>query len=335
MLIPVFVSLSVYEPRVCLQHTHTHTQFSHVNPKILPYANWWHYVLGACVHEWVFFCHLSESSQKTELIFFLLAQNIFCNYRKKNCRNEVSTDYFSTLKRETMQAYCVSKTEWTLVEWMACGSRLCCCTAPTYITHFIGFVAFSPSLAHFSHITSIKWDLVFLSYNLLSLPLCHSLSLFPIYISLSLQRLSNEILYLPESLFLFHCTSLQATWPHRNKEHQMFFSFFHHLNSFPPLPFTQPHFFNFHIFILIFRDTLCHCSSPCTTSPLLSPYSLSANIIHFLSLHLNNSPLHNLLFLKDTKVRSFPTRTVGFVSYLVLAHWCLLLLTFASVLDYI
>lgn len=154
-----------------------------------------------------------------------------------------------------MQAYCVSKTEWTLVEWMACGSRLCCCTAPTYITHFIGFVAFSPSLAHFSHITSIKWDLVFLSYNLLPLPFCHSLSLFPIYISLSLQRLSNEILYLPESLFLFHCTSLQATWPHRNKEHQMFFSFFHHLNSFPPLPFTQPHFLIF-TFSFSFSETL-------------------------------------------------------------------------------
>lgn len=158
--------------------------------------------------------------------FFSFWLKIFFVIIEKNCRNEVSTDYFSTLKRETVQAYCVSKTEWTLVEWMACGSRLCCCTAPTYITHFIGFVAFSPSLAHFSHITSIKWDLVFLSYNLLSLPLCHSLSLFPIYISLTLQRLSNEILYLPESLFLFHCTSLQATWPHRNKEHQMcFFSF--------------------------------------------------------------------------------------------------------------
>lgn len=120
--------------------------------------------------------------------FFSFWLKIFFVIIEKNCRNEVSTDYFSTLKRETMQAYCVSKTEWTLVEWMACGSRLCCCTAPTYITHFIGFVAFSPSLAHFSHITSIKWDLVFLSYNLLSLPLCHSLSFFPIYISLSLPK---------------------------------------------------------------------------------------------------------------------------------------------------
>lgn len=135
-------------------------------------------------------------------------------------------------------------------------------------------------------------------------------------------------------IFLFHCMSLQATWPHRNKGHQMFFfpsppQFIH-----PSTIYSAP-FFNFHIFILIFRDTLCHCSSPCTTSPLLSPYSLSANIIHFLSLHLNNSPLHNLPFLKDTKVRSFPARTVGFVSYLVLARWFLLLLTFASVLDYI
>lgn len=112
-----------------------------------------------------------------------------------------------------------------------------------------------------------------------------------------------------------------------------FLSFTTSIHS-PSTIYSAP-FFNFHIFILIFRDTLCHCSSPCTTSPLLSPYSLSANIIHFLSLHLNNSPLHNLPFLKDTKVRSFPTRTVGFVSYLVLAHWCLLLLTFASVLDYI
>lgn len=235
-----------------------------------------------------------------------------------------------------MQAYCVSKTEWTLVEWMACGSRLCCCTTPTYITHFIGFVAFSPSLAHFSHITSIKWDLVFLSYNLLSLPLCHSLSFFPIYISLSLPKGFQMKFSICRSLSFSFTARLCRQPDHTEiKNTKCVFFFFLHLNSFPPLPFTQPHFFNFHIFILIFRDTLCHCSSPCTTSPLLSPYSLSANIIHFLSLHLNNSPLHNLPFLKDTKVRSFPARSVGFVSYLVLAHWCLLLLTSASVLDYI
>lgn len=140
--------------------------------------------------------------KKLSWFFSFWLKIFFVIIEKKNCRNEVSTDYFSTLKRETMQAYCVSKTEWTLVEWMACGSRLYCCTAPTYITHFIGFVAFSPSLAHFSHITSIKWDLVFLSYNLLSLPLCHSLSLFPIYISLSPKAFKWNSLFAGVSLSL-------------------------------------------------------------------------------------------------------------------------------------
>lgn len=150
-----------------------------------------------------------------------------------------------------MQAYCVSKTEWTLVEWMACGSRLCCCTAPTYITHFIGFVAFSPSLAHFSHITSIKWDLVFLSYNLLSLPLCHSLSLFPIYISLSLSKGFQMKFSICRSLSFSFTARLCRQPDHTEiKNTKCFFlSFTTSIHS-PSTIYSAP-FFNFHIFILI------------------------------------------------------------------------------------
>lgn len=75
-------------------------------------------------------------------------------------------------------------------------------------------------------------------------------------------------------IFLFHCMSLQATWPHRNKGHQMFF-FLHHLNSFTPLPFTQPHFLIF-TFSFSFSETLC------VTVPPPAPPHLYCHLTRYL-----------------------------------------------------
>lgn len=158
----------------------------------------------------------------------------------------------------------------------------------TSITHFIGSVAFCLSPSFFlSHlITVIKLDLLSLSHNPLSLPLCHSLSPSH-FLSLSLPK-GFQITFTIRRCIAF---SLHFSAGSLNPSKNDTTVVLTHLHSLTLLPFTLPHF-QFSLSFQRYSPSPCfspsapqhfisslHSSSICSHLPFHSYYVLLCRLI--------------------------------------------------------